>query len=85
MAVGVCHDDEFVLSVGFMVDFGSQIGGLVLSVDLCSRWVLGCKLVDWWVCVAGGFASGFNSGFWVPNWWTSGFVLRVLGICHVIL
>jgi hypothetical protein len=39
VAVGVCHDDEFVLPVGFMVDFGSQIGGLVLSVDLCSGWV----------------------------------------------
>ena len=31
--------DGFVLPVGLMVDFGSQIGGFVLLVDLCSGWV----------------------------------------------
>ena len=39
MVVGVCHGDGFVLPVGLMVDFGSQIGGFVLLVDLCSEWV----------------------------------------------
>ena len=31
--------DGLVLLVGLMVDFGSQIGGFVLPVDLCSGWV----------------------------------------------
>jgi hypothetical protein len=39
VAVEVCHSDGFVLPVGFMVDFGSQIGGFVFSVDLCNGWV----------------------------------------------
>ena len=49
-------------------------------MNLCCRWVLwwilGRKLVGWccrWICVAGGF----DGGFWVANWWTGGFVLRV--------
>ena len=32
VAVGVCYDDGFVLPVGLMVDFGSQIGGFVTTI-----------------------------------------------------
>jgi hypothetical protein len=39
VAVGVCHGKGFMLPVGFMMDFGSQIGGFVLPVDLCNEWV----------------------------------------------